>query len=142
MAVLLSALLAVQRAQGVESAEGTGDALRLSGLDPAGIFLGKAGAVVVQLLALEVLLGVGVVVLYDIDPSGWATRRTAVAATLGLAAAGTLYGALAAEVASARDVAAAAAAAGGGAGAHRRHQGLGGGAGREASTWRRTGSPC
>ncbi len=96
VAVLLSTLLAVHRAQGVESAEGTGDALRLSGLDPAGIFLGKAAAVAVQLLALEVLLGVGVVVLYDIDPAGLGTLAlTAAAATVGLAAAGTLYGVLA-----------------------------------------------
>ncbi|MBW3627407.1 MAG: heme exporter protein CcmB, partial [Actinobacteria bacterium] len=96
VAVLLSTLLAVHRAQGVESAEGTGDALRLSGLDPAGIFLGKAAAVAVQLLALEVLLGVGVVVLYDIDPAGLGTLAlTAGAATVGLAAAGTLYGVLA-----------------------------------------------
>ncbi len=96
VAVLLSTLLAVHRAQGVESAEGTGDALRLSGLDPAGIFLGKAAAVAVQLLALEALLGVGVVVLYDIDPAGLGTLAlTAGAATVGLAAAGTLYGVLA-----------------------------------------------
>ena len=96
VAVLLSTLLAVHRAQGVESAEGTGDALRLSGLDPAGIFLGKAAAVAVQLLALEVLLGVGVVVLYDIDPAGLGTLAlTATGATVGLAAAGTLYGVLA-----------------------------------------------
>ncbi|MGI9119997.1 MAG: heme exporter protein CcmB [Acidimicrobiales bacterium] len=97
VAVLFSALLAVQRAQAIESGEGTGDALRLSGLDPAGIFLGKAGAVVVQLLALEVLLGIGVVVLYDVRLDGYVTlAATAVAATLGLAAAGTLYGALSA----------------------------------------------
>jgi heme exporter protein B len=96
VAVLLSTLLAVHRAHGVESAEGTGDALRLSGLDPAGIFLGKAAAVAVQLLALEVLLGLGVVVLYDIRPAGLgALAATAVAATVGLAAAGTLYGVLA-----------------------------------------------
>lgn len=96
VAVLLSTLLAVHRAQGVESAEGTGDALRLSGLDPAGIFLGKAAAVAVQLLALELLLGLGVVVLYDIDPAGLGTLAlTAGAATVGLAAAGTLYGVLA-----------------------------------------------
>ncbi|CAN5846209.1 hypothetical protein BH23ACT1_BH23ACT1_13350 [soil metagenome] len=97
VAVLFSAVLAVQRAQAVESSGGTGDALRLSGLDPAGIFLGKAGAVAVQLLALEVVLGVGVVLLYDVEPAGYPTLAlTAVAATLGLAAAGTLYGALAA----------------------------------------------
>ena len=97
VAVLFSAVLAVQRAQAVESSVGTADALRLSGLDPAGIFLGKAGAVAVQLLALEVVLGVGVVFLYDVEPAGYPTLvATAVAATLGLAAAGTLYGALAA----------------------------------------------
>jgi heme exporter protein B len=97
VAVLFSSLLAVQRAREIESGEGTADALTLSGLDPAGIFLGKAGAVAVQLLALEVLLGVGVVVLYDVQPAGYPTLvATALAATLGLAAAGTLYAALAA----------------------------------------------
>ncbi|MDQ3353541.1 MAG: heme exporter protein CcmB [Actinomycetota bacterium] len=96
VAVLFSAILAVQRAQAVESGEGTADALRLSGLDPAGVFLGKAGAIAVQLLALEVLLGAGVAVLYGVDPQGYAVLgATALAATLGLAAAGTLYGALA-----------------------------------------------
>ncbi|MDP9021033.1 MAG: heme exporter protein CcmB, partial [Actinomycetota bacterium] len=98
VAVLLSTLLAVHRAHGIEAAEGTGDALRLSGLDPAGIFVGKAAAVAVQLLALEVLLLAGVVVLYDIDPAGLGTLAlTALAATVGLAAAGTLYGVLAAR---------------------------------------------
>lgn len=97
LAVLFSALLAVQRSQGIEAVEGNRDALRLSGLDPASIFLGKAGAVAVQLLLLELLLGVGVVVLYDVRPAGLATLAlTAVFATVGLAAAGTLYGVLAA----------------------------------------------
>ncbi len=96
VAVLLCALLAVQRAQTVEAGEGTADALRLSGLDPAGIFLGKAGAVAVQLLVLEALLGLGLVVLYGVDLAGYPVlAATALAATLGLAAAGTLYGALA-----------------------------------------------
>jgi heme exporter protein B len=97
VAVLFSALLAVQRSHGLEAADGNRDALRLSGLDPAGIFLGKAGAVAVQLAVLEVLLGVGVVVLYGVDPAGYGTlAATAVVATIGLAAAGTLYGVLAA----------------------------------------------
>ena len=97
VAVLFSAVLAVQRAQAVESGEGTGDALLLSGLDPAGIFLGKAGAVAAQLLALEGILGAGVVLLYDVQPAGYPKlAATAVVATFGLAAAGTLYGALAA----------------------------------------------
>jgi heme exporter protein B len=97
LAVLFSALLAVQRSQGIEAVEGNRDALRLSGLDPAAIFLGKAGAVAVQLLLLELLLGVGVVVLYDVRPAGLATLAlTAAFATVGLATAGTLYGVLAA----------------------------------------------
>jgi heme exporter protein B len=97
VSVLFSALLAVQRSQALEVGEGTRDALRLSGLDPAGVFLGKAGAVAVQLLVLEVLLGVGVVVLYGVDPAGlWLLAVTALVATAGLAAAGTLYGVIAA----------------------------------------------
>jgi heme exporter protein B len=97
VAVLLSALLAVQRSAGLEAADGVPDAQRLAGLDPAGIFLGKAAAVAVQLAVLEVLLGIGVVVLYGVDIQGVGTLlATAVAATVGLAAAGTLYGVLAA----------------------------------------------
>ena len=97
--VLLSSLLAVQRSSSVESADGVRDALRLSGLDPAGVFLGKTAALAVQLAALEVVLGVGVVVLYGVRLQDVGTLlATAVAATFGLAAAGTVYGALAAGV--------------------------------------------
>ena len=96
-AVLLSALLAVQRSAGLETADGVRDALRLSHLDPAGVFLGKAAAVTAQLLVLEVVLGAGVVVLYDVELDGIAALVvTALVATAGLAAAGTLYGVLAA----------------------------------------------
>jgi heme exporter protein B len=97
VAVLFSALLAVQRSQAVEAGDGTRDALRLSGLDPAGIFLGKAGAVAVQLVVLEVVLGAGVVVLYGVEPAGLGLlAATGLVATAGLAAAGTLYGVIAA----------------------------------------------
>ena len=93
VAVLFSGLLAVQRSFAVESSDG----LRISGLDPAGIFLGKALAVAVQLLVLEILLVVGVAVLYDADLDGpGVLLATALAATIGLAAAGTVYGVLAA----------------------------------------------
>jgi heme exporter protein B len=96
-AVLFSALLAVQRSQAVEGVDGIRDATRLSGLDPAGIFLGKAMAVGAQLLLLELVLGVGVVLLYDVDVDGVGVLLvTMVSATAGLAAAGSLYGALAA----------------------------------------------
>ncbi len=96
VAVLLSCLLAVQRSATLEASEGARDALRLSGLDPAGVFLGKAGAVAVQLVAVEVVLALGVAVLYRVEPAGLALlAATAAVATVGLAGAGTLYGALA-----------------------------------------------
>ena len=97
VAVLLCSLLAVQRSFAVESADGARDGLRLSGLDPAGIFLGKAAAVALQLVILEVLLGVGIAVLFGTtfhDPA--LLLLSALAATVGLATAGTLYGMVAA----------------------------------------------
>ena len=39
IAVLFSTVLAIQRSVAIESGEGTRDGLRLSGIDPAGIFL-------------------------------------------------------------------------------------------------------
>lgn len=101
VAVLLCTLLAVQRTFTIEVVDGNRDALRLSGLDPAGLFLGKAAGVAVQLLALEALLLVGVGVLYnafgDTSAAGWLlVISTCLPATAGIAAAGTLYGVLAA----------------------------------------------
>jgi heme exporter protein B len=97
IAVLFSALLALQRSFAIEATDGNRDALRLSGLDPAGIFLGKVLAVSVQLVVLEALLGVGVAVLYSSRIDGWVLLAvTSVIATASIAAAGTLYGVLAA----------------------------------------------
>lgn len=97
--VLFVLLLAVQRAFAVETADGAVDALRLSGLELPGVFLGKAAALFVLLVALEVLLLVGVVVLYEAEvraDGAVLLVTTAVVTTVGLAATGTLYGALAA----------------------------------------------
>lgn len=100
VAVLFAGLLAVQRAFAVEAAPGVREAIRLSGLDPAGVFLGKAAAIAAQLLVLEVALAVGVVVLYSADLAGpLLLVATCGAATVGIAAAGTLYGVLAAGLA-------------------------------------------
>jgi heme exporter protein B len=99
VAVLLSSLLAVQRSYAIESADGARDGLRLSGLDPAGIFLGKAAAVAIQLVALEVVLGAGVVILFGTRLHDAALLvLSALAATVGLATAGTVYGMLASGV--------------------------------------------
>ena len=97
LAVLFSTLLAIQRAFAVETVDGVVDALRLSGLDPDGVFLGKAAGIALHLLVVEVALGIGVTVMYGTSPSGpLLLVATALAATAGLAAAGALYGVLAA----------------------------------------------
>jgi heme exporter protein B len=97
VAVLLSGLLAISRAFAVEGENGVRDALRLSGLDGAAVFCGKALAVAAQLLVLEVVLGLGVVVLYDLEiHNPLVVLAASLIATAGLAAAGTVYGVLAA----------------------------------------------
>jgi heme exporter protein B len=95
VAVLLSGLLALGRSSGVDEAEGLRDALRLSGLEPAGLFLGKLVAVAAELLLLEALLLAGVAVLYDASLTGLPLLvATCLATTLAIAASGTLYGAM------------------------------------------------
>jgi hypothetical protein len=64
--VLLGVLLAVGRAYSIEADNGARDSLRLSGLDSSALFLGKAGAVAIELVALEALLAAGVVVLFNV----------------------------------------------------------------------------
>lgn len=95
--VLLAALLAVGRSFAVEAEHGARDGLRLSGLDPAAVFAGKAGGVAIQLVALQAVLGAGMFVLYDVDGRHWwVLVLSGLLATIGLAVAGTVYGALAA----------------------------------------------
>lgn len=95
--VLLAALLAVSRSFAVEAENGARDGLRLSGLDPAAVFLGKASAVAVELLVLDALLAAGVVVLFDVSLGSVGPLVLAtLLATAGVAATGTLYGVLAA----------------------------------------------
>jgi heme exporter protein B len=95
--VLFSGLLAIQRSFVIESDDEARDGLRLSGLDAAGIFLGKAGAVAVQLVVLEAVLATGVVVLYGVElRSAGMLLLTCMTATVGVAAAGTVYGIIAA----------------------------------------------
>jgi len=95
--VLFAAVVIVQRSSAVEQQDGVLDALRMSGLSPGGIYLGKVTALFVQLLAVELFLGLAVVVLYDVTPTGIALLTVvALLAGLGIAAAGALYGPLAA----------------------------------------------
>ncbi len=99
MTVLFATVVAVQRSAAVESADGARRVLLLSGMSPAAAFVGKAAAVAVQLLAVEVVLIAGVVVLYDarIESLPLVAAASA-AATVGLSAAGSLLGAVVAGV--------------------------------------------
>jgi len=97
VAVLFAGVLTVQRSFALEAPDGLRDGLRLSGMDPAGIFLGKAAAVAGQLLVLEVVLAGGIAFLYSASLRGAGLLvLSAVLATVGLSAAGTVYGIVAA----------------------------------------------
>jgi heme exporter protein B len=96
MTVLFSMLLAVGRSFAIESSDGNLDALKMAGLDPAGVFLGKAGAIAAQLLVLQLLLGFGAFVLYGAPLANPALLAVVVVSTTAaMTAAGTLYAALA-----------------------------------------------
>jgi heme exporter protein B len=97
LAVLFSTVLATQRSFAIESGEGTRDGLRASGIDPAGVFLGKATAVAAELAALQVVLWAAMTLLFGVHVRvPWLALVASLLATIGLAAAGTLYGALSA----------------------------------------------
>ncbi|CAN5754483.1 MAG: heme exporter protein CcmB [Ilumatobacteraceae bacterium] len=99
LATLFSTLLLVQRTFAVEAEDGALDALRATGLDAAPLFWGKVLALAAQLAVLEALLLLIATLLYgtEVRPSGLVLLLvTWVAATVGLACVGTLYGGLAA----------------------------------------------
>lgn len=95
MAVLFSGLQALSRSFALEAADGNLDGLKMAGLDPAGIFLGKAATVTAQLLVLELLLGLGAFLLFGAPLANILLLLiTVVLATAGITSAGTLYAAL------------------------------------------------
>ena len=106
LATTFSLLILVQRSFSIETDDGALDAMRVAGIDARAIFFGKAMALAVQLLVLEILLLFAAVVFYgeSIQSSGAQGPvlavvllvTTLVSATCGLAAVGTLYGGLAA----------------------------------------------
>jgi heme exporter protein B len=99
LATMFSMLVLVQRSFAIETDDGALDALRVAGVDPRAIFLGKATGLAVQLLVLEIVLLCAAVVLYrqTVPLNGLVLlASTLVFATCGLAAVGTLYGGLAA----------------------------------------------
>lgn len=97
--IMFVTTLAVQRSTSIETTDGARRALLLAGIEPVAVFIGKAAAVAVQLLAVELVLVGGIVVLYgaDIESFGLVVA-TCLVATVGIAGAGTLLGALVAGV--------------------------------------------
>ncbi len=97
LVLVLVALLMITRSHGLERAAGTRSSVATLGLDPAGVFLGKSLALLVELASAALVLASGSVLLLHTSLAG--TLRAAPSMTLalaGLAAAGTLYGALSA----------------------------------------------
>ena len=97
--VMFVTTLAVQRSTSIETTDGARRALLLAGIEPVAVFVGKAAAIAVQLLAVELVLVGGIVVLYGADIESFAlVAATCLVATVGIAGAGTLLGALVAGV--------------------------------------------
>jgi heme exporter protein B len=99
LATMFSLLVLVQRTFAIETDDAALDALRVAGVDARALFLGKAVALGVQLLVLELVLLFAAIVLYaQTVPIGSIAllAATLISATCGLAAVGTLYGGLAA----------------------------------------------
>jgi heme exporter protein B len=99
---LLVTLLVMNRSQAIEGPLGTRWSVATLGLDPAGVFLGKALALAVELWAIGAVLLVGSVLMLHTALVGTLEAVPSVVVTLAaLAAAGSLYGALCAGAGSA-----------------------------------------
>jgi heme exporter protein B len=101
LGALIVTLLGTQRAAALEVADRSLDQLRLTGAEGAGVFLGKASALAIQLIGSLLVLAIAMSVLLDRSVSVRAGGVVVIVVTLvttaiGLAAAGTLYGTLAA----------------------------------------------
>lgn len=95
VATTFATLLAIQRSIAIEADNQAKDALLLYGLDPAGIFLGKLLAVVIECLALEVVLTAGVIVLFNARINSILLLTvSAILGTIGTCAVGIVYGAI------------------------------------------------
>jgi heme exporter protein B len=95
LVMLLVTLLMINRSQVIEGSPGTRASVATLGLDPAGVFLGKALALAVELWIMSIVLLGGAVLLLHTQLSGTLQALPSVLVIVAaLAAAGTLYGAL------------------------------------------------
>ena len=96
MAVLFASVLSFRESYRAESEDGAIEGLLLAPMDKAAVFLGKAAAGAAQLLVLEAIIVLLVAALFDVSVAGGAGTVAAAFAlgTVGLAAIGSLFGAL------------------------------------------------
>lgn len=97
LATIFSLFVIVQRSFAIDTADSALDSLRVAGIDLSAVFIGKSIALTLQLLALDVVLIVAAILLYQVEvsPFGLVLLVTCVTcATAGLGFVGTLYGGL------------------------------------------------
>jgi heme exporter protein B len=96
LAVLFASVLSFRHAYEIEGEDGALEGLILGSIDPGAIFLGKAVAVIVQLLVLELAVSLLVVVLFGLSLGGepLTALGAALLGTVGLGAVGSLFGVL------------------------------------------------
>lgn len=88
--------LALQRAQAVESESQARMALQVLGVDPKGIFLGKVAAVVLEVFALEIVLSLGVAILFSSPLHDiWLLAASALLVDIGVSAVGIVLAGIA-----------------------------------------------
>jgi ABC-type transport system involved in cytochrome c biogenesis permease component len=89
----------IGRSQSVENSPGTKTSVTMLGLDPAGVFLGKAMALLFELAVTTVVLLAGVVLFLRVPLHGALVGSPSILLTIAtLSVAGTLYGAIASGV--------------------------------------------
>ena len=97
LVLVLVALLMITRSHAIERSAGTRSSVATLGLDPAGVFLGKSLALLVELASAALVLASGSVLVLHTPLAGTLRAAPSIAVAIAaLAAAGTLYGALAA----------------------------------------------
>jgi heme exporter protein B len=96
MAVLFGGVMAARRAYQSEAEDGALEGLLLAPVDKAAVFLGKAGAIAVELVALVAAVLLLVVAMFDLTVGNPAALGAAFAlGAVGLAAVGGLFGVVA-----------------------------------------------